>query len=770
MSQQTAKFPLNSNNEFLLISLVFLVVFVLHIASGNYTRSLQIQPDELLYYDIAKNIFNGHGLSYFLGDYCNFKKIAYSLIISPAFAIEDGILRMQFINALNCIIILSSIIPGWLIFKNLTITRTNRILATVLLICTPELLASATVMSEVLYWPIFLSWVYVWLINEKRQSYKLSLLLGLLTFIGYWTKELFLVLPLAQIITTFLWIAVNSIRTRQFSLSSLFNHRICLIILELAFFWALTFVVEISFFTATTSNYGGVKSTAAALTDVLTDLTQLKFFSYGVLYYFIGILLSVWLLPVIVPLVTLDRLPEQTKRLFLWSVLFCIITTVVVGIMITAQEDIGDITPRLHLRYFGPCLPLFYAVFLSCTDWMPFDKKTRILVEISSILALGLAVTIFAGITIYSPIDQFSLLWFKLLDLAFGSAVSSSQISFTAPATIASKVLLAGLVLGCMLRSRQSGRHCRRIFLLIVLGFCSINTIFGILILHQFSHRDLSEIQNIEQINNYLSSHMPKDGTLAYVTRNADIQTFNNAVTYITGSYRMVVLNDKTVTQANRPGVLLKDKFQDPILKRTYNDISSAEYILVDRGTNLKWLRFAHATPIAEVSNNQFTLMRNTNPEDLALTANSNVFFGGKHIYASFAKEAQPGAFVYVDSGIGRAVTNFVWTFSRDVSFVIPVTGFTGTMSIELKVAKTHDGMQRYSVLSNNVLITEGSIEKPGTIAFNLQATQPFTRFTLHLPDAKKLLKSSQSSEDMFLGIAIESLSIRAETPANGVQ
>lgn len=121
------------NNEILLVGLLLFVGIAFHFWIGNFTKSISIYADELRYYSIARSIYMGDGIT-IRGALTSFQIIAYSLILAPLFAIEDGLLRIKMFNLINSIIMVSSVIPAWLICNELNLKRRVKLIISLFVI------------------------------------------------------------------------------------------------------------------------------------------------------------------------------------------------------------------------------------------------------------------------------------------------------------------------------------------------------------------------------------------------------------------------------------------------------------------------------------------------------------------------------------------------------------------------------------------------------------------------------------------------------------
>lgn len=155
--------------EFAVMCILFLLGTAAYFMLGKFSKAIEIYMDELFYYDMGRDIFNGNGL--LINNYMSsFEKIAYPLVIAPLFAIEDGVLRVNAIALLNSALMMSCIFPVRLIVKELGVSRKYRYILLLITVVYPDMMYSVTFMSEVIYWPILLLFIYVWILSAKAPK------------------------------------------------------------------------------------------------------------------------------------------------------------------------------------------------------------------------------------------------------------------------------------------------------------------------------------------------------------------------------------------------------------------------------------------------------------------------------------------------------------------------------------------------------------------------------------------------------------------------
>jgi hypothetical protein len=156
-----------SDDELLLVLGLFILVVVIKIIFVIPTAyGPVIQSDELRYFETAKFLYNGN----FLIEDINHSPFLYPLMLSVAFAFKEN--AYEAIKILNILFSSSIVFPLFLIARKY-FTKKETLLITVLACILPyHLLFPRMIMSENLYFAIFL-WIVFFMLNEPK-SQKLS--------------------------------------------------------------------------------------------------------------------------------------------------------------------------------------------------------------------------------------------------------------------------------------------------------------------------------------------------------------------------------------------------------------------------------------------------------------------------------------------------------------------------------------------------------------------------------------------------------------------
>lgn len=329
-----------------LIFFIFVVSTVARVLLSIFPKFAVTYDDELFYLEIAQNIWLRGSISVYSAP-IRFTKILYSLLISPFYAVSDGMLRTRLISGFNALLLSSSLIPGWLLAQRILKKTSLIILAMLFLVLSPNLLFSLTFMAENLYYPL-LMWsflaLYLYLMKEKK-SRRFALLLGFLAFLLYMTKEI----GAAFLFSLVVLFAVS--RSWSSLIYSLAGFACPYLIVRLAVFGLL----------------GYTYADQLVLPDAAASI-QVTYLLYGCLITGLFFLLSGLWFPISVPFSNRRNLDPPDRYLLIFTLLYAASLTAGIAFSILLNDESITVTPRIHLRYYlGTLFPLM-LLFLASTE------------------------------------------------------------------------------------------------------------------------------------------------------------------------------------------------------------------------------------------------------------------------------------------------------------------------------------------------------------------------------------------------------------------
>ena len=346
-------------------------------------RRIAIGNDEILYYNIARSIWQGNGLS-LRGFETTFRKILYPAVLSPFFSLDDVVVRLKAIHLFNCALIASSVFPAWLVARRIGLGTSARLACMAVVLLWPDMLFASTFMAENLHWPLFFWFVWGWLetsLDESSPPRRHACAVvgtAILGFAGYLAKESFsallfavLALPAAEACRARLPAGRNRPAPSPDARRAI-RRRLLSAIVFAATFALLAAATEASLLR-------GARGYAQARASNFTSWTDLWRTLRALAYYLGGFGLALGFLPLVTPFAAWRRLNEPARRLFAFSLLALAATAVGIAVAIVPLEESVP-APRLHLRYAGPLLASVFLVFAASLSGITTSecKKTAL--------------------------------------------------------------------------------------------------------------------------------------------------------------------------------------------------------------------------------------------------------------------------------------------------------------------------------------------------------------------------------------------------------
>jgi len=330
---------------------------------------IAIHPDEYRYLHLARSIAEG-GPLLIQGVSTNYQKILYPLLISPIFSlIGNPVTQIKTIWIINCLSMASVVFPVALLVRKLTPKPKILLLTLAFTVALPDFWLTVMLTSEPLYWPLVL-WMFYFFhraMTEKEQRKRLLLfvLLGLVTYLAYLTKEV----AAAFVIAAAAVLIIEGIRDRR-----LFAQKA----LDLALYACAFFVAFLALKLTLFKNMGNSYSNSINGWDQLGLSALAAPGAFGYMLYsaaalLMAAILSFYILPVILPLLGFGTMNEEKRRMYLFSAFSLLITVGAIAYTVSIRETPGDRMPRWHMRLLSPMVIPFMIL---CFDFL-FSKKSK---------------------------------------------------------------------------------------------------------------------------------------------------------------------------------------------------------------------------------------------------------------------------------------------------------------------------------------------------------------------------------------------------------
>ena len=736
----------SSFKEILIVTLLFLFGILFHFYFSDYTKAIEVYPDELRYYGIARSIFNGDGIS-IRGIDTDFQKIAYTLMLVPFFAIKNAVIRIKVISLINCIVMMSSVFPIWLITKELGLKKKARFLVVLISIVWPDAMLTMIFMSEVLYWPIFFWFMYIWVIQQKKQKMALSVLEGIVCYIGYLCREIFIAVFLAYIILEIGDLLLTMLIERKNRLqqkSYIVTNRIVRIIVFSAVFIFCHLILKVTIFHGLGNSY--------QVMDISVILKSYNFFYmiYGFFYYLAALLVASLFLPFLYPALEFKNMEQRNRRLYSFSILFFVISAAIVSYTITVREDLGRILPRIHLRYVGPAFMILIILFLICIQSGCY-RKSRIkglnyLLIIVSGLLFGCG--LFKGLNDSVWVDQQLLNWYVLLQRKTGILMGEGENTYVIyPYVMIANIVLAVIVFGLFyIRAYRSEKLMRNIFVSILFVVCMIDD-FSAAGRRFDASVDPGLVTDIVNMSHYFENHKDRSEKILYLSGNSPL--YKCMDTYFDEADNLYFADESLITSAEvGKSISVSDiELHEPVMGNIYEGVDQINYFIVENSLGNKIKQFVNTEIVQEISGENFTVYHNLNPDSILIDYDKKLCFDGNEMQIYFSGDKYNAGY-YVLSGISQKETGFSWTSGNKMEVWVPVIGKQEKVEVVLTIGGTFHGKKTYIISQEGKEIVAGTMEGEGEIAFELQPSDRELKFEILLPDAQVVSDVYENSTD----------------------
>lgn len=742
--------------EIIALSIIMIASIVIRFIISDFPKTIFVYGDEMRYFGIARSIGNAWGLS-FRNATTDYQKLLYSIFLTPAFLLKNETARISLINLLNCIAMSSTAIPVWLIAKELKIASIWRIISAIITLVWPDMIYSMTFMSEVIYWPIFMWYIYIWIKNNKKRSYKLTVLASAVCYLGYFCKEIFLAAFLAYIIIELLFPFIDSlvkhhtIKKVEYDIKNIKYLAVYIVI-----FLGIHFILKMSFFSGLPNSYNQMSF------SVILSGYNFLYLIYGAIYYLAGIILAVFIFPFLLPIIEYKKLDRFEKKFFLHIVSFILIAIAVVAYTITVREDLGRVAPRMHMRYFGPALMVTMIFLINVlnkeTTWN--GKKNVALTIAGMATFLGYICLIFKGSVSGSP-DQYSLYWYTGIQNKLGawSIADSNGLIIYPYALLIGIMLIIIMTVFLLLYFRNKKRAFIISFITLVVMASLICNIGGGKTVFLTYSADENLTDDIISLNAFL---VDNPGNVLYITSD-DVAT--SEIKYIDTYYEEVdslyMTRQKKILEIDGSILSSDISINEPIYAGAYKKVDHFDYIMVEKGVEMGAKEFKNVEVIENTPG--FTLYRNLDPRIINVDLSSDYSFGGTNLFINcFGDDYNVPHFEI--EGLGGKEESFSWTEGKKLEVSVPIQEESEkTVEIKINLNNTFNGEQRYFITQNAKVIASGSVTGESTISFQaeLNETDDYLKFTVEMPDAKVISEVYEDSEDSReVALAISSIEI----------
>lgn len=475
-----------TDRNFLLV--IFEINILLCFLLSNFTKSLFLSADEMRYIGLARSIANGDGFTWLHHMQSSYQKILYPLLISPAFLFQYFRVQMRCISLINAILMSSAIFPIWLLGKEYIQKKSHLRMLCMFGLLLPEFAMTMTFMSENLYFPMVVWEIYLIqkLFQKSEKTIRWAAALGIWTYLLYLCKEIGIAFLLGYLIWA-LWQLVSKKENGRQALGQA--------IVACALFAGSFLLAKETLFRGMGNSYNQMSLGA------ILSWKSLGYFIYACCYYLVYIVISFYFFPVWISLWNRKKLQTQTRKMMEYLVVTIVLMVAVVGYTISIREDLGSLSPHLHLRYFAPLiipvLLVFYEAYWKQNGEIKGQWYKRILMFTLVILV------IIPNICQRGLMDSQSMEFYRVAGIALTKLAGSYSFALN---YLVVKAIWMGLVLLGFWMLRKDKEKFALWFLSFTFLFNLVNYALKYIEVRIYYSIDASVVDDMQSLNDELDS------------------------------------------------------------------------------------------------------------------------------------------------------------------------------------------------------------------------------------------------------------------------
>ena len=565
-------------NEWFICTILFIIAVCIRFVLADFVKTIHSYPDELIYYGISKSLAMGEGISLRNVPF-DFQKIGYSCLLVPFFFIKNVFLRIKAISFFNCLIMSASVFPVLGIGRELKLGKKTSLFLVFLTLLWPDMAISMSFMSEIFYWPLCLSFVWLWLYGCRVNKWWIFVLQALLCYIGYLCKEIFLAFFVSEI----LFVVVSPVvhffyeRNGKLNLFSFFSKISVINTGIFAFiFVALYAVFKLTIFKGVVSSYNQV------FVSAIKNVYDFFYMIHAFFIYIAAVIMAVCVFPALYPAVYYKRLSKEGQNLFVFSLLTVLIIAATVAYTISVKESLGSLIPVVHMRYVAPVLIVVIAVFMkSCQDNV-FDGNNFVLVNFILIFVLVFMGSLFKGLG--SVAIPCTLSWYKIPQKLFATVNKGYEFVLRPYVIVINFCFTVTVLLLHFIKEKKGKALFLRLFMTLSCILLLVSNVVSIKIFKDGYSADKNIVNELQKLNVFFSSNAEFCNVL-YVSAGSLANENGYFDTYFDGTKNLYFA---TEDDAVRSGCTVSEvKLREPESKKVY-DISKIDYIIIPSTLSLK--------------------------------------------------------------------------------------------------------------------------------------------------------------------------------------
>ncbi len=562
---------------------ILIIIYIINIVFRTFfafkTKTAIIEPDELIYLDIAESFWNTGKMTVH-NQPLHLQQFLYGIMISPAMGIKDLQARYQILALLNAVMITSSIFPTYCIAKKIINRNSISILCSIFTILLPDMAMSMSFMAENLFFPLCLWTIYVLICfyYEECKKKKYIVILAILCVICYYTKIVALYIVVGFIIGAIFEIFLLRERNIGKKLSYIFLYLAIFFILK----WGIQEIVYYGIL-------GGISTPSAISLTNIDSNYKFVYFIYAGIYITMCTVIAFFYFPILYPIFNFKTLEFHDKKVFLNIVTMVLVAIGVICYMISVKEDYGYLAPKVHLRYYSPFLVPLLILYVKLIFSNEKQEKS-----LNKPLFVGISVFFCMLIMGILHFDRYGILDGVLLQIfrEVGERVNyfnyeAGKLSFSVAEFGVKVFIIIIIIYNSILWYLKKKKIFKYSTIILIIFICLLNNIysiktFDVLYNQYYDEKSLKEMQSIRE---YLDD---KEGNVLVITDG--FNRFNKMIeTYFYYDDAYYTFKTDILEKISENGYI--DLKEDQLISTypyiAYEQLNEINYVLTDNSVIL---------------------------------------------------------------------------------------------------------------------------------------------------------------------------------------
>jgi len=341
---------LEQHSKIVLIILFIVGVLIYSFFIRKVTSIAFLGVDEELYISMARTFFQD-GVFAKGYEVLNYNCVIYSVLISIVYFFYSAKNVLFLMRTIGLILMVSGIFPIYLLSKEVLNSKIKALGIALLWLILPEMGLSSYVIQEVLLYPVFL-WttylVYLKFTGERSKIADLGIIL--LFVIMFFIKSFTISFAIAYFLALFICTGKKNIKR------TILQGIIFLGIVAIGYFC----IYVINDFQTGTNHYSGQMARIFPIT-----INTFINFAHGIWYYAIFFLFCTGILPIIIPILNLNKYEEKDRKFIIFLIISVIMTIIETALIVFIPEESNKLYPhKFCYRYLSQMIIPFIIMFL----------------------------------------------------------------------------------------------------------------------------------------------------------------------------------------------------------------------------------------------------------------------------------------------------------------------------------------------------------------------------------------------------------------------